>query len=112
VLRNRQAKRNLLEPLFERPDFEPAQPSAQRNIFASAICVRRLQRKMTGKHSYVTQALRTIAIACGDQIIFKGGTSLAKRMEPERAFLGGGYHLSRSGSISAMHWETKPWTEI
>lgn len=59
--------------LFEHPDFEPA-------IFATAehFRERNLRPAIIEKDYFVTEALRVIASALGDKIIFKGGTSLSK----------------------------------
>jgi hypothetical protein len=59
--------------LFEHPDFEQAILRA-----AEHFRERKLRPAILEKDYYVTEALRTIATASGDKIIFKGGTSLAK----------------------------------
>lgn len=59
--------------LFEHPDFEQAVLRAQ-DHFRS----RGLRPAMIEKDYFVTEALRIIAGAVGDKIIFKGGTSLSK----------------------------------
>ena len=59
--------------LFEHPDFEQAILRA-----AQHFRERKLRPAILEKDYYVTEALRTIATASGDKIIFKGGTSLAK----------------------------------
>jgi Nucleotidyl transferase AbiEii toxin, Type IV TA system len=59
--------------LFEHPDFEQAILRA-----AEHFRERKLRPAIIEKDYYVTEALRTIATASGDKIIFKGGTSLAK----------------------------------
>lgn len=59
--------------LFEHPDFEQAIIRAAEHFRA-----RRLREAIIEKDYYVTEALRIVAAAAPDQIIFKGGTSLAK----------------------------------
>ncbi len=59
--------------LFEHADFEQAILRA-----AEHFRPRRLRPAIIEKDYYVTEALRIIAATAGDQIIFKGGTSLAK----------------------------------
>lgn len=59
--------------LFEHPDFEQAVLGAA-EYFAAA----KLREDIIEKDYYVTEALRLIAIAAGDKVIFKGGTSLSK----------------------------------
>ncbi len=59
--------------LFEHPDFEQAILQT-----AEHFRERRLRPAIIEKDYYVTEALRVIAKASGDKIIFKGGTSLAK----------------------------------
>jgi Nucleotidyl transferase AbiEii toxin, Type IV TA system len=56
--------------LFEHPDFDQAiLQTAERFQLRPAIIE---------KDYYVTEALRIIAAAAGDKVIFKGGTSLSK----------------------------------
>ena len=59
--------------LHEHPDFEQA-------ILRSAVHfhARGLRPAIIEKDYYVTEALRVIAGAAGDKVIFKGGTSLSK----------------------------------
>jgi hypothetical protein len=59
--------------LFEHPDFEQAILQA-----AAHFQGRGLRPAIIEKDYYVTEALRAIAAAASDKIIFKGGTSLAK----------------------------------
>ncbi len=59
--------------LFEHPDFEQAILQA-----AAHFRDRGLRPAIIEKDYYVTETLRMIALAAGDKIIFKGGTSLAK----------------------------------
>lgn len=59
--------------LFEHPEFEQAILAAETH-FAS----RGLRAPVIEKDYYVTEALRVIAQAAGDKVIFKGGTSLSK----------------------------------
>ncbi len=59
--------------LFEHREFEQAIIKA-----AEYFRDRKLRPSIIEKDYYVTEALRTIANVCGDKIIFKGGTSLAK----------------------------------
>src|SRR5580704_8404853 len=59
--------------LFEHPDFEQAILRA-----AEHFSGQRLRPAVIEKDYYVTEALRLIAAATGDSIIFKGGTSLSK----------------------------------
>jgi hypothetical protein len=59
--------------LFEHKDFEQAILGAQKHFSA-----RKLRPAIIEKDYYVTEALRIIATAAPDKIIFKGGTSLAK----------------------------------
>lgn len=59
--------------LFEHPDFEQAIIRA-----AEHFRPRGLREAIIEKDYYVTEALRLIAAAAGDKIIFKGGTSLSK----------------------------------
>jgi hypothetical protein len=57
--------------LHEHPDFEQA-------ILGAADHFRGLRPALIEKDYYVTEALRLLAKAAGDRIIFKGGTSLSK----------------------------------
>ena len=59
--------------LFEHPEFEQAILQA-----AEHFREQRLRPAIIEKDYYVTEALRVIAAASGDKVIFKGGTSLAK----------------------------------
>ena len=59
--------------LFEHADFEQAILRATEHFRD-----RRLRPALIEKDYYVTEALRIIATAAPDKIIFKGGTSLAK----------------------------------
>jgi hypothetical protein len=59
--------------LFEHPDFEQAILLATEHFQN-----RRLRAAIIEKDYYVTEALRLIATTAPDEIIFKGGTSLAK----------------------------------
>src|SRR5271166_215084 len=59
--------------LFEHPDFEQAIIRA-----AEHFRPRGLRPAIIEKDYYVTEALRIIQQVAGDQIIFKGGTSLSK----------------------------------
>ena len=59
--------------LFEHKDFEQAILGAEQHFAA-----RKLRPAIIEKDYYVTEALRIIAAAAPDKIIFKGGTSLAK----------------------------------
>ncbi len=59
--------------LFEHPDFEQAVIRAAEHFRA-----RGLREAIIEKDYYVTEALRIIAQAAGDKVIFKGGTSLSK----------------------------------
>lgn len=59
--------------LFEHPDFEQAVLRASQYFRA-----RGLRPALIEKDYYVTEALRLIASAVGDNVIFKGGTSLSK----------------------------------
>ncbi len=59
--------------LCEHPDFEQAVVRAAEHFSA-----RRLRPAIIEKDYYVTEALRAIADAAGDKVIFKGGTSLSK----------------------------------
>lgn len=59
--------------LFEHKDFEQAIVRA-----AEHFKDRHLRAAIIEKDYYVTEALRIIAVTAPDQIIFKGGTSLAK----------------------------------
>ena len=59
--------------LFEHPDFEQAILRATEHFQN-----RGLRSAIIEKDYYVTEALRLIAIAAPDTIIFKGGTRLAK----------------------------------
>jgi hypothetical protein len=59
--------------LFEHKDFEQAILGAEQHFRA-----RKLRPAIIEKDYYVTEALRIIAAAAPDKIIFKGGTSLAK----------------------------------
>ncbi|MEW6741823.1 MAG: nucleotidyl transferase AbiEii/AbiGii toxin family protein [Planctomycetota bacterium] len=59
--------------LFEHPDFEQAVIRA-----AEHFRPRGLRPAIIEKDYYVTEALRAIADAAGDMVIFKGGTSLSK----------------------------------
>jgi len=81
--------------LFEHPDFEQLVLRA-----AAYFRPRGLRAAVIEKDYHVTEALRIVA-ASGERIIFKGGTSLAKRLEPDRAVLGRHRHLPRSSSVRA-----------
>jgi hypothetical protein len=59
--------------LFEHKDFEQAILGAEQHFRA-----RKLRPAIIEKDYYVTEALRIIATAAPDKIVFKGGTSLAK----------------------------------
>jgi Nucleotidyl transferase AbiEii toxin, Type IV TA system len=59
--------------LFEHKDFGQAILGAEQHFRA-----RKLRPAIIEKDYYVTEALRIIAAAAPDKIIFKGGTSLAK----------------------------------
>jgi hypothetical protein len=59
--------------LFEHKDFDQAILGAEQHFRA-----RKLRPAIIEKDYYVTEALRIIAAAAPDKIIFKGGTSLAK----------------------------------
>lgn len=59
--------------LFEHPDFEQAILQAAEHFRA-----RGLRPAFIEKDYYVTEALRAVAEAAGDKIIFKGGTSISK----------------------------------
>jgi predicted nucleotidyltransferase component of viral defense system len=59
--------------LFEHPDFEQAVLRAEEHFRH-----RGLRPAIIEKDYYVTEALRTLANAVSDKIIFKGGTSLSK----------------------------------
>ena len=59
--------------LCEHPDFEQAIVRAAEHFSA-----RRLRPAIIEKDYYVTEALRAIADAASDKVIFKGGTSLSK----------------------------------
>jgi predicted nucleotidyltransferase component of viral defense system len=56
--------------LFEHPDFDQAVIRAAKS--------RGIREAFVEKDYYVTEALRIIAGAAGDKVIFKGGTSLSK----------------------------------
>ena len=59
--------------LFLHPDFDQAILQAAEHFRS-----RRLRPAIIEKDYYVTEALRTIATAATDHVIFKGGTSLSK----------------------------------
>jgi hypothetical protein len=59
--------------LFEHPDFEQAVIRAADHFKSQG-----LRPAIIEKDYYVTEALRIIAAAAGDKVIFKGGTSLSK----------------------------------
>ena len=59
--------------LFEHPDFEQAILQA-----AEHFRDRGLRPAIIEKDYYVTETLRIVATTQGDQVIFKGGTSLSK----------------------------------
>jgi len=59
--------------LFEHPDFEQAVLRATEHFRN-----RGLRAAIIEKDYYITEALRIIAGAAGDKVIFKGGTSLSK----------------------------------
>ena len=59
--------------LYEHKDFDQAILGAEQHFRA-----RKLRPAIIEKGYYVTEALRMIAAAAPDKIIFKGGTSLAK----------------------------------
>ncbi len=62
--------------LYEHPDFEQAILNAAEHFAARGI-----RAPLIEKDYYVTEALRAIANAHGDHVIFKGGTSLSKGWE-------------------------------
>lgn len=66
-------RRQVNLKLFEHPDFEQAVLQA-----TEYFRYRGLRPAVIEKDYYVTEALRSIAIASGDKVIFKGGTSLSK----------------------------------
>lgn len=59
--------------LFAHPDFEQAILKAVEHFRGQ-----NLRPAIIEKDYYITEVLRVIAAVCGDKIIFKGGTSLAK----------------------------------
>ena len=59
--------------LYEHPDFEQAILQA-----ANHFSARGLRPAIIEKDYYVTETLRIVAMTHGDQVIFKGGTSLSK----------------------------------
>jgi predicted nucleotidyltransferase component of viral defense system len=59
--------------LFEHPDFDQIVLGATEHFRSQG-----LRPAIIEKDYYVTEALRIIAAAAGDRIIFKGGTSLSK----------------------------------
>lgn len=59
--------------LFEHKDFEQAILAAEEHFKD-----RGLKATIIEKDYYVTEALRIVAAAAGDRVIFKGGTSLSK----------------------------------
>ena len=61
--------------LFEHPDFEQAIIRA-----AEHFRPRGLREAIIEKDYYVTEALRIIETVAGAKVIFKGGTSLSKRL--------------------------------
>lgn len=67
--------------LFERRDFDQAVIQASEHFSA-----RGLRPALVEKDYYVTEALRIIAAAYGDKVIFKGGTSLSKGWNLIRRF--------------------------
>ena len=76
--------------LFEHPDFEQAILRAAEHFRG-----RGLRPAIIEKDYYVTEALRIIADAAGDKVIFKGGTSLSKGWN----LIGGSPRTSTSSSI-------------
>jgi len=68
--------------LFEHPDFEQAVLRAEEHFRSSGG----LRPAIIEKDYYVTEALRIIASAAGDKVIFKGGTSLSKGWNLIRRF--------------------------
>ena len=67
--------------LFEHPDFEQAILRAAEHFRGQG-----LRAAIIEKDYYVTEALRLIALASRDQVIFKGGTSLTKGWNLLRRF--------------------------
>lgn len=67
--------------LFQHPDFDQAVIRAANHFRA-----RGLREALIEKDYYVTEALRIIAGAAGDKVIFKGGTSLSKGWNLIRRF--------------------------
>jgi predicted nucleotidyltransferase component of viral defense system len=59
--------------LFEHPDFEQAVLQATEHFHEQ-----NLRPAIIEKDYYVTETLRVIATTSGDEVIFKGGTSLVK----------------------------------
>ena len=80
--------------LFEHPDFEQAVIRA-----AEHFRPRGLRGSLIEKDYFVTEALRIIAQAAGDKVIFKGGTSLSKGWNLIRALLRRHRPLSRPDGI-------------
>ena len=67
--------------LYEHKDFEQAVLQAAEHFRAQGI-----RPALIEKDYYVTEALRIIAGAVGDKVIFKGGTSLSKGWNLIRRF--------------------------
>jgi hypothetical protein len=67
--------------LFEHVDFQQAILSASEHFRSEG-----LRPAIIEKDYYVTEALRIIAVAAGEQVIFKGGTSLSKGWNLLRRF--------------------------
>jgi predicted nucleotidyltransferase component of viral defense system len=59
--------------LFEHPDFAQAILRAAEHFAAQGF-----RPAIIEKDYYVTEVLRIVAATAGDQVIFKGGTSLSK----------------------------------
>ncbi len=73
--------------LCEHPDFEQAVVRAAEHFRARRLCPAIIE-----KDYYVTEALRAIADAAGDKVIFKGGTSLSKGWDLIERFARTGYN--------------------
>lgn len=71
----KQRSRNLVK-LFEHPDFEQAIIRTAEYFHSPSM-----RGAIIEKDYFVTEALRIINQRSGDRVIFKGGTSLFKRME-------------------------------
>jgi hypothetical protein len=89
-------RRGVRMKLFEHPDFTQAILQA-----AEHFRERGLSPAIIEKDYYVTEALRIVSATAADWVIFKGGTSLSKGLESDRAVFRRNRHFSRPTRFSS-----------